>query len=588
MPAKIKHSPSKINATEIAVNYAKSVANGIIAAGKLQQLGANRFLSDLAHGQERGLKFDQQAAQRVINFLCRLQHVDGVWDNPYFTPAPWQTFVIANLFGWKKANGYRRFRDAYIEVARKNGKTFCLAGLGLYMLVSDDEPGARVVSAATKIEQAKEIFNVAAKMVKKDPWLNAKVQSSGGKIMPNTLYVTETGSNFKPLPYESGSGDGKNLSCALLDELHEHPDDGQFNLLKQALLARKQGMLIAITTAGRDNNSICRNVRERHEKILSGGIPLNECDDTFSFICCADTEDDKGEEWQKANPSMGVTFPVEHLQNEVNTAKYQPSYLNEFKRKHLCLWVSATTRAIDGAKWAACNAAGASANPVILRQVGISELQVCAVHGGLDLARKDDLAAFALVGAPRSSNDPWRIWPVFWMPEGCVAEKAMKDRNTPYEDWIRAGFIETTPGEVIDYAFIRQRINGLRNDLKIREIAYDPFYANQLSIELQHDGIVVKPCPQNMRNLTEPTKEFLARIPAKKIEHYGNPVLSWMASNLETISDTKGGIMPCKGKANLKIDGIVAAIMGMWSAMQNPDLKSGWNDYYEKNGISFI
>lgn len=586
-----------VNAAEVATKYARDVIGEKIVAGKLQQLACARFLDDLKHAHKRGLRFDPAAAQRPINFLCRLKHIKGIWDNPFFVPSPWQVFCTANLFGWLKENGYRRFREAYIEVGRKNGKSTWVAGLGLYLFSQDKEPGAQIYSAATTLEQAREVFITAAEMVKKDERLSERIQITG-KTTPTCLFVLDTSSRFKPLPYEGsgrGSGDGKNASGAILDELHQHPDSGQFDLLNQALLSRKQGMLIAITTAGKDKHGVCFHVRERHEKILAGIFPAKECDSVFSFICCIDEGDENNWDderlWCKANPNMDVSFDIDDLRKEAYLAKQQPSALGEFKRKHLCFWTTSDTPCIDSQAWAKCNAAAFDSagrvldwNPIELRKQALKEFEHENVFAGLDLSQKNDLSCLCLVAPPKVENAPWKLLPFFWMPLMQVDTRVQKDK-IEYDEWIQQGFVETTPGDMIDYSFIRKKVNELNHQYHIQELAYDPWDAQMFKTELDHDGVKVVECRQGYRTLSGPTKDFLAMIPARKIEHYGNPVLSWMAGNLIVIPDPAGNLKPDKGHVREKIDGIVAALCGMWSAGQHPIVGPS---VYSKRGIVFI
>jgi phage terminase large subunit-like protein len=606
-------SPS-INAAEVALKYANDVVTGTIVAGKLLKLTAKRFLRDLKRGAERGLYFDVDAAQHVVDFFGCLRHSKGEWGaggGQIFILSPWQVFILANIFGWKRADGTRRFREAYIEVARKNGKSTFISGIGLYMLLADDEPGAEVYSAATKKDQAKIIFEEAERMRKKSPYLSSRIENPRGN-----MNVPLTASKFEPLSSEDDTLDGLNAHCVLLDELHAHPTRKLYDVLRESVIARRQPIVVEITTAGYNRQGICYKQREIAENILVGNTAAADGDSFFCFIACADEKDDWKDPltWAKANPNLGVSVKVDALNEVCNKAKQDPSALNSFLRKHLNVWTSQDVRWMPPDKWAACNSAGPLNNMAELRRAAIKALAGRLCYGGLDLSSKIDLSAFVLVFPPtkevkgmrpkpqtyeeqmrrvpvqmeeyivRPADPKWYVLPWFFVPQDNVEERVRKDR-VDYDVWIREGFIEATPGNVVDQARIRETIKDLRGQFNIEEIGFDSWNATQLANELKEDGHTMVEVRQGFKTMSEPMKELMALVISKKLEHFGNPVLTWNATNVAAETDPADNIKPDKEHSKEKIDGIVATIMAMHRVVTNPTPQG---HPYNERGIVFL
>ena len=353
----------KIDAKEVALKYANDVLSGAIVAGKLLKLAAKRFLRDLKYGEARGLFFDPDAAQHVVDFFGCLKHSKGEWGaggGQVFILAPWQVFILANMFGWMRADGTRRFREVYIEVARKNGKSTFIAGIGLYMLLADGEPGAEIYSAATKKDQASIVFNEACNMRKKSNFLATRIAAPRGN-----LHVIATSSKFEPQSSEEDTLDGLNSHCLLIDELHAHKDRKLYDVLYESTKARRQPLTIAITTAGFDRQGICYKQRELGENILVGNTAADKGDSMFVFIACIDEKDNWADErnWYKANPNLGVSVKLDGLRESAQKAEQDPTALNSFLRKHLNVWTSQDTRWMPPDKWAACNQSGPVVRP---------------------------------------------------------------------------------------------------------------------------------------------------------------------------------------------------------------------------------
>ena len=619
-------SAQRIDAYKVAVTYAKDVLEGRIVTGKLLKLAAKRFISDLKSGPARGISFNKSAAQHVVDFFCSLRHFQGEWGTGQglpFIPSPWQVFILANLFGFCK-NGKRRFNEAHIEVARKNGKTTLMAGIALYMLAADDEPAAQIFCIATKKDQAREVFDAAVQMRRKSPFLSQRVSVIGG-VKPYNLHVLQTASKFELQASDYGTADGKNVHCLIADELHQHPSHLLYSAYKEATVGRRQPLCVAITTAGYDQHSFCYTRRVAAENILVGNVEASEFDHFFAFIACIDEPDRDGKGgddpfneacWAKANPNLGVSPKLESLRQQAAMAKLDPVVRNTFLCKHMNVWVNQEICWMDPAKWAACNAAGPLASPRALRAAALEKLLGRICVGGLDLSTNTDLCAFALLFPPtkdeveqvpkrRTQEDIWKgipqqydeviikkgdpkwsilLW--FWVPEMCIAERVKKDR-VKYDVWRDEGYLNICPGNVINHEFIYKQILELRKLFRFEEISMDAWNAQWLSQKLKADGFTSEEARPTYPNLSEPMKELMGLVLEKKLEHFADPILAWNANNVQATMDPMGYIKPDKKRSKEKIDGIVAVILAIHCVVKNPKVATGSGWDYSK-GIIFI
>jgi len=509
--------------------------------------------------------FDEQAAAVAVAFFERLLvHVKGEWAGQPFLLLPWQKKIVRDIFGWKRPDGTRRYRTVYIEVPRKNGKSNLAAGLALYMLFLDDEPGAEIYSAAADTDQAAIVFDLAKQMVEASPALEAR-----SEVYKRSIVVPATRSVYRVVSADAYTKHGFNAHGVVFDELHAQPNRELWDVLTTATGARRQPLVIAITTAGYDRESICWEQHEYARKVAEGIIE----DDTFyPAIWAADEDDDWLDEevWKKANPSLGHTLKWEYLRGEARRAQQSPAYQNTFRRLHLNQWTQQETRWLPMEAWNAC-----------AHEVDEKALAGWVGYGGLDLASSVDIAAFEIVFPPREEGDLWRVVSRFWIPEENIVERARRDR-VPYDTWVRDGYITATPGNVIDYAFIMAEIERLGEMYDIREIAFDRWGAVQISTALEERGFTMVQFGQGFRSMSPPTKELLRMVLNGQIAHGGHPVLRWMADNMVVDTDPAGNVKPNKRKSREKIDGMVALIMALDRATRNA---AEGGSVYETRGI---
>lgn len=547
------------------VAYMRGVLDGSIPACESIKLAVKRHQDDLESGHERGLRFDRARAEHVIQFFGFLTHSKGEWAGQPFTLEPWQQFLLWVLFGWTRDDGLRRYRVAYVELPRKNGKTTLMAGVGLYLLTADGEPGSEVYSAATKRDQAKLSWSEAVRMVQQSTGLSGMVQHWRSS---NALTVEQTSSKFQPLGADADTMDGLNVHGALIDELHAHRTRDVVDVLETATGARRQPLIFEITTAGYDRTSVCYEHHEYSRQVLQRTIQ----DDTwFAFIAAIDEGADWRDEdaWAKANPNLGVSVKLDDLRRKAEKAQHMPAAQNGFRRLYLNEWTQQSDRWIDLALW------DLGAGEPVFEQA----LKGRECYGGLDLSAVSDITAWVL--AFPDSEDPDRaiFLARFWCPEARLTADTNPYRDQ-YQAWARQGWMKTTPGDAVDYAYVKKQILEDAQQFKLIDLNVDRlFQGYQLSQELTDEGLAVFGMGQGFYGMAVPMREFERRLLAGKLQHGGNPVLRWMAGNVAVKQDPAGNLKPDKAESQGKIDGIVALLMALDRAMRrNEEQKSVYEE----------
>ncbi|WP_395706995.1 terminase large subunit [Casimicrobium huifangae] len=508
--------------------------------------------------------FDERAAETAVRFFERLLiQSKGEWAGEPFALLDWERHVLREVFGWKRADGTRRYRIAYIEVPRKNGKsTFC-AGVALYLLEADGEPGAEVYSAAADREQAAIVFDEAKSMVSASPILSKRSQ-----VFKRSITVQSERSVYRVLSADAYTKHGLNAHGVVFDELHAQPNRDLWDVLKTSMGARRQPLMVAITTAGYDRNSICWEMHEYARQVLDGTV---EDASFFAYIAAAAPEDDWQDPvtWAKANPGLGVTVKLEYLQEEAKRAAQTPAYENTFRRLHLNQWTQQETRWLSIDAWDKC--AGA------VDQVALGGR---SCYAGLDLASTTDIAALVLVFPDGEELETYDVLPFFWIPGDNIIARVRRDK-VPYDAWVREGLVMATEGNVIDYEAILVKLDELAQRFDIKELAYDRWGATKLIQSLQDRGMNVIPFGQGFASMSPPTKETLNLVLSGRLRHGGNKVLRWMANNMVVRQDPAGNVKPDKSKSTEKIDGMVATIMGIDRATRKDD--AGGRSAYDED-----
>lgn len=511
-----------------------------------------------------------EAGEHVIRFFTEfLKHSKGQWAGQSFDPLDWQRHdVIMPLFSWKHVDtGLRRFRKGGIWVAKKNGKTTLGAGLELYMLVGDGEKGAEVYSAAADRDQASIVFREASSMVRQSESLSSRL-----KVIPTTKTITdvETGSWLKALSADVPTKEGLNILFLLFDELHAQRNRKLWDTLVYGGASRQQPLILSISTAGDNMHSIGFEQYEYAKSVAEDKfVDIH----FFSYIAEATRDDDWTDPaiWHKANPSLGHTMTLEQFEIDFNEALNSPVKENIFRRYRLNQWTEQTTRWIPLHIWDECK-----------DDISLGQFEGKGCYGGLDLSSTDDTTAFSLIFL--GDDDNYYVFAWFWVPGDTLTERDRKE-FTPYSQWVREGFIEATPGNRVDYNYIRVKINELSKRFTIHEIAFDPWNATQLSQELaDEDGFTMVEARQGYKSYNEPSKYFESLVAQGKLSHDGNPVLRWQVSNVAVDTDPAGNIKPNKEKSGDKIDGVASTIMGLSRAMLHIDKTS----IYETQGLTTV
>jgi phage terminase large subunit-like protein len=511
----------------------------------------------------QGCYFDEAAAEKVRRFFRLLRHSKGRhFAGKPFDLLDWQwADVIRPLFGWKRADGTRRYRRAYIEIPKKNGKSTKCAGLALYLGIADGEPGAEVYIAAGDRRQASIIFNEAHAMVNASPALRGHIEPIPSKKRlecPRRSFV-------EALSAEASTKEGFDAHAVIFDELHTQKNRRLWDTLAYAGAAREQPLMIAITTAGYDRQSICY---EQH--VLAKGILQDTHFDPsfFAYIRAAGPGDDwtKESTWRKANPSYGVTIRADQFAEDCRQAQLSPVKQNSFKRYRLNIWTEQATTAIPMETW---DAAPLS-DPIPVEEL---EGEDCFV--GIDLASTTDLCALVLYFPAYHA-----VLPYFWIPvEACQErERLLKTRLEP---WVERDLIYTVPGAVMEYDPIKTKLDELAKLYRVRKIGVDKWNAVSFTASLKKAGYNVHFYGQGFPSYNAPTKEFLSLVLGRKLRHGGHEVLRWMASNLAVEENATGDLRPCKKKSGDKIDGITALIMAIGESLTNEDDRS----IYDRRGI---
>ncbi len=515
--------------------------------------------------------YDKEMADYAVSFIECLCHTKGTWAGKPFELIDWQEQIIRDIFGTIKANGYRQFNTAYIEIPKKQGKSELAAAVALLLTCGDGEERAEVYGCAADRQQASIVFEVAADMVRMCPALNKRVKILASQ---KRIVYLPTNSFYQVLSAEAYSKHGFNIHGVVFDELHTQPNRKLFDVMtKGSGDARTQPLYFLITTAGTDTNSICYETHQKAKDIIEG----RKIDPTFyPVIYGADEEDDWTDPkvWKKANPSLGITVAMEKVKIACESAKQNPGEENSFRQLRLNQWVKQAIRWMPMDKWNACSFS-----------IPEEELEGRVCYGGLDLSSTTDITAFVLVFPPIDEEDKFIILPYFWIPEETMELRVRRD-HVPYDVWERQGYLQTTEGNVVHYGYIEKFIENLGERFNIREIAFDRWGAVQMVQNLEGMGFTVVPFGQGFKDMSPPTKELMKLTLEQKIAHGGHPVLKWMMDNIFIRTDPAGNIKADKERSTEKIDGAIATIMALDRAIRCGNDVSA--SVYDERGILFI
>ena len=509
--------------------------------------------------------FDKSAAKKAVGFIeTFITHTKGEMSGKPFLLEDWQKKIVSDLFGWKnKKTDLRKYRTAYIQIGRKNGKSTLASALALYMLFADDERGSEIYSAAGDRQQAGIVHEIAKGMIVANPELSKR-----SKVYRNSIVNESKGNFYQAISSDSKTKHGFNANCIIFDELHTQPNRDLWDTLTTSVGSRRQPLTIAITTAGYDRNSICHEIYKYAQQVDNQSVK----DETFySCIYEAEMDDDITDEdvWKKANPNYGVSLKKNYMEIESQRAVDVPSYQNTFKRLMLNIWTDSVSVWIPNNEWMECH-----------QEFDYSTLDGKECWGGLDLASTRDISAFVLLF---KVDEKYIVLPHLFIPEENAKKRSERD-GVDYVTWKNQGHIIATDGDVADYNFIKEKINELSKKYRIQSIAYDRWNASQLVIDLQNDGANMDPFGQGFVSMSAPTKELEKLIIGKQIIHDDNPCMNWMLSNVAIQEDPAGNIKIAKNKSKEKVDGLVALVMALGEMMTEESTDS----VYDERGLLIL
>lgn len=577
--------------------WAADVLRGVVVAGPHIRNTCRRHLLDLRDGPERGLLWDvEEALKRIHWFQTKLYLNGGQFEGRKFKLHPSQAFRVGALFGWKWADtGLRRFRRFYDEEGKGNGKSPLLAGIGINMMVADNEPSAEIYAAAAKKEQAQVLFRDAVAMRRQSPELARRILPSGLNPVWQLTYQARGGDKrfFKPISSDSAQS-GPRPHVALCDEVHEHPNREVIELLERGFKFRRQPLLVMATNSGTSRESICW---EEHQHAVEVAAGIKKDDTTFSFVCSLDEGDDWENDpscWIKANPLLDVTVTTEYLQGVVEQAKMMPGKRNTIARLHFCEWTQSVNAAIRREAWMACQ------KPLDLAALVEADYPC---YGGLDLSRTRDFTALTLTWVLDATKDAEKFasktW--FWTPADTLKDRANTDQ-APYDLWARENeFIEAVPGQRLKYSWLAKAIASICAKYEPIEIAGDQYGLEQLQEHLQEDGVslpvIIHPQGFQKRILDRDTdaadgeQEIYLWMPHSinmlenalyegRMDIDPNPMLDRCAASVVYAENRTGHRMFDKEHAFGRIDGMVSKAMSVGIALcrSRPEPVSPWDD----------
>lgn len=532
--------------------YAKDVTEGRETACKFVKEACSRFLDDLGRDD---IEFRQEKADRGVRFFRLLRHFRGRASGRPFVLEPWQEFIVANLLGWYwKGGKYRRFTSAYVEVARKNGKTALMAGLGLYFLLADGEAGAEVDLAANSREQAKISYEFCQKFSKGlDP------KGKALTILRNVIRMEDNDGSIKVFAADTTKLDGFNASVGLIDEYHSAKTSAVRDVVKSSMGMRDSPMLLTITSAGFDKTLPCYQLRTVCTEILGG---LKKDDSMFAVIYSLDENDDWSDPavWKKANPNLGVTVLAKYLEEQVRSARNNPNEEVGVRTKNLGEWL--TTNEV----WIPERTILESSADISLEDFAGEETWI-----GTDLASNYDMTALCFLMKRDEEEGPRYYFKLlYYLPEEALRTGAARDK---YALWKRQGFLKVTPGNVTDYQYITNDLFEVCGKMQIRGIYYDPWNAVSWATQCTELGMPLQQFSQNLGNFNRPTKELERLIGQGRVTIDNNPVTRWMFGNVALKTDHNGNAKPIKGAGKgRKIDGVIAMLEALGGYLSAPAL----------------
>ena len=518
-------------------DYAVKVVNGDVVACEYVRMACQRYINYFGRDD---LIFDPKKCDRVINFISKLKHFTGSHNGHPFVLEDWQKFIIYSIYGFYHLDGSRMVRNAYIEVARKNGKTALVAAMCLYHLIADGEANAQVILSATSAKQAKICFDMCSNFIKP---LDTKGKYF--KRYRDTIKFDATTSSLHIVAADASRLDGYNASMFVCDELHEFKDGSVFNVLQSSQGMRDNPLAVCITTAGFNRSSFCYSMRSSMVELLHG---KKQDDSQFAIIFTLDNDDDYEDEslWQKSSPNLGVTVKREYLRQQAQQAKNNPTLLTSYLTKLQNIWLSSSEEWI-----------GADYIYKSQQEWKLSDMDEPFIYMGVDLGSTSDLTSVTVMV---NNDDKFYFRNYYFVPS---EQLTVNPNRELYRLWQQQGHLLVTPGNVTDYDYILTEILKINADNQIVQLSYDQWNATQFAINATEQGLNLIPYSMSIGSLNRPTKEMARLILSDKVIMYPNPIDNFCFENVVIKRDFNDNERPTKETYNNKIDGVLSMIMAL-------------------------
>ncbi|WP_336844615.1 terminase large subunit [Providencia rettgeri] len=522
--------------------YASDIKTGKIPACQRLKQAVERYYNDLNNPL---YTFDNEIVERFIGFSRVCPHVKGHLRGKPIELEPWQQFAFANLLGFKvAATGRRKYRSAYIQVPRKNAKSTVAAILANWFLVMENGQ-QDIYTAAVSRDQARIVFDDARQMCVLSKPLKKRVA-----IQQHKVVNPKRNSILKPLAAKAATIEGTNPSLSIVDEYHLHPDNAVYSALELGMGARPEGILFAITTAGSNVISACKQHYDYCCQILTGE---EQNESLFALIYELDDEKEIDDErlWIKANPNLNVSVDGDGLYDTIQKARGIPSQWTEMLTKRFNIWCQGETPWMGEGAWLACKMDYAE-----------TDLKGLECYAGMDLSSTGDITSVCYTFPV---DNELLLLTRHYIPEAQLQNPANKNRAI-YRQWVKSGWLRTTPGDCIDYDRIRDDVLRDSQVFDIKLTGFDTWNATHLRTQLQGAGLDVEPFPQTYMKFSPVAKSAEVFVNRKIIRHNGDPVLAWAMANVVMETDANANIKPNKKKSANKIDPAIAFLMsfGTW------------------------
>ncbi len=543
---------------EVLNTYCADILSGDIPAGMHTSNAIKRFNKDyaIANDGTGSWYFDWDAVQKVIDFIAKLKHFKGKYAGESFILAPWQVFIVANLYGfYNTKDKTRRFQTAYIEMARKQGKTAFVAALALFGLIGDDEAAAEILFAANSKEQAKIGFDMVKGFAQY--WHNKKYKDNSEqqrvrRYRSDILYP-ETNSILKTLAADSSKLDGYDCSLGVVDEYHSAPNAEVRDVIRSSQGMRINPLLITITTAGFDKSLPCYELRTVCTEIIAG---VKEDDSLFSIIYSLDEEDDwkDPKTWIKSNPNLNVTVNSEFIEKQVLQATNSPSDEVGVKTKNLNIWCDSAHTWIPD-------------NHVVdaTEKLNMADFEGEDCYIGVDLASNVDLTAVSYLFV---RDEKFYFFTDFYIPADTLKVRNLHADTDLYRKWVAQNYLKTTSGNVTDYDYITKDMLTVDGACTIEDVFYDKYNANAWAIQCTEAGLNLTVFNQNLGNFNGCTKEFERLILKGQVVLDDNPIMRYCLRNVELKMDWNGNVKPMKSSEKKKIDGVISSLQALAAYME--------------------